>query len=469
MQNEEIELKKQPRDHDHSAAPEPKCPVGADLPETIPKSMFWGVTISAALVLMVTMGIRSSLGLFITPLNEATGLGIATFSFALAMGQFFFGITQPFAGALAKSVGSTKVLFSGVVLMTLGFVLAPFVLTNIGVTFTLGVMLSAGSGVTSLSVLIGSAVTILPVASRSMFTGVANAGGSLGQFVFAPIIEELLTSHGYKVALIASGGFVLCSAVFVLMSHCLTRRLAARGKPADPSTSESLVDHSDETCSEQTSQTTSLTHSPPNSSNLRTVLKLGLTDRSYVLTHLAFFTCGFHVAFLQTHIPGEVESRGFVDASSIASWCLAIIGLANVAGSLSAGWLIGPGGFRARKVLFCLYLSRAVLVLTLLLAPNSELLLYSISIGFGVTYLATVTPTVDLVSKRLGVRHIGAMFGLTLVSHQFGGFLGAYIGGVVRVRNSSLEVAWYVDMVLCVAAAFANLPIKEELHDKVQE
>jgi predicted MFS family arabinose efflux permease len=190
---------------------------------------------------------------------------------------------------------------------------------------------------------------------------------------------------------------------------------------------------------------------------LRAALKQALADPSYLLLHAGFFTCGFHIAFLVTHLPGEVQLCGL--SAQVASWSLAIIGLANIAGSLAAGW--GVQHFRSKYILFWMYASRSVLVGIYLLAPKTDVTFYLFAAGLGLTWLATVPPTAGVVGKLFGTRYLGTLFGLTLLTHQIGGFFGAWLGGLAITRLGSYDWMWYTDIALAAIAAICNLPIKE--------
>jgi predicted MFS family arabinose efflux permease len=180
-------------------------------------------------------------------------------------------------------------------------------------------------------------------------------------------------------------------------------------------------------------------------------------DRSYLLLHAGFFTCGFHIAFLVTHLPGEVDLCGL--PPTVASWSLALIGLANIAGSLLAGASVSR--FRSKHVLALMYGSRALLILAYLAAPKTALTFYLFAIGLGLTWLATVPPTAAIVGKLFGIRYLATLFGLTLLSHQVGGFFGAYLGGLALERSGDYQWMWYADMALAAFAALVNLPIRE--------
>jgi len=383
----------------------------------------WIVTLAAAAVLMVTMGARQSLGLFISPLNTSTGLGITTISLALAVAQFTWGAVQPIAGAFSDRYGARPVLLAGLVLLSLGTALTPFMSSGFGLIVSLGLLMAIGSGAGSFSVLIGAAAQHLPAEKRGKAAGIVNAGGSFGQFVFAPISQGLIQALGWM-------GAMWSLAVITLGALPLAGVVSRR--PATP------VQHK--------------TPSAP-----WAALGDAMGNRSYLLLHAGFFTCGFHIAFLVTHLPGEVNLCGL--PASVASWSLAIIGLSNIVGSLLAG--TATGRFRSKYILAAMYGSRALLIAWYLVSPKTEATFYIFAVGLGLTWLATVPPTAAIVGKLFGIRYLGTLFGLTLLSHQIGGFLGAWLGGIAISRNGDYQWMWYADMALAAIAALVNLPIRE--------
>jgi predicted MFS family arabinose efflux permease len=385
------------------------------------------ITLAAAAMLMVMMGARQSLGLFVSPLNISTGLGIVTISLAMAVNQFVWGAVQPVAGALADRFGAGRVLAAGVLIFVLSNVLTPFITTGFGLFMTLGLLSAIGSGAVSFAVLIGAVSARLPAARRGTAAGLINAGSSFGQFVFAPLLQKLISTFGWM-------GAMWSVAVITLVTLPLAQSLAGGRAAADRTHSQLSGDGS-----------------------LRAAVKKALSDGSYLLLHAGFFTCGFHIAFLVTHLPGEVDLCGL--PASVASWSLAIIGLANIAGSLAAGWCVNR--YRSKYILFWMYGSRALLVLLYLGAPKTAWAFYLFAAGLGFTWLATVPPTAGVVSKLFGIRYLGTLFGLTLLSHQTGGFLGAWLGGVAIAQYGDYLWMWYTDALLAAAAALFNLPIRE--------
>ena len=383
------------------------------------------VTLAAAGILMVTMGTRQSLGLFLSPINTSTGLGMASISFAMAVAQFTWGAIQPLAGAAADRWGPRPVLIAGIVLLALGNALTPLMGSSWGLIFSLGLLAAFGSGAGSFSVLIGAAAQRLPTDARGAASGVINAGGSLGQFVFAPLAQQLIQVQGWM-------GAMYSLAVITLLALPLVGQLT-RGQPAR----HDAVEGAD--------------------AGLRATLRGALGDRSYLLLHAGFFTCGFHIAFLVTHLPTEVDLCGL--PASVASWSLALIGLSNIVGSLWVGHLVGR--HRSKMILAIMYGSRALLVLAYLAMPREPWVFYLFAIGLGLTWLATVPPTAGLVGKLFGVRYLGTLFGLTLLSHQIGGFLGALLGGLAITRLGDYTWMWWADIALAALAAVLNLPIRE--------
>ena len=382
------------------------------------------VTLAAAGIMMVTMGSRQSLGLFIGPIEATTGMGIASISLALAIGQFTWGAIQPVAGAVADRYGARAVLIGGLLILALGSAITPFVTSGFGLMISLGLLSAIGSGIGSFSVLIGAAAQRLPLESRGAASGVINAGGSFGQFVFAPILQKLIQGMGWM-------GAMWAMAVMTLAALPLVGKLT---RPVD-----GQVHHVHE------------------EGGLKRAIGEAMADRSYLLLHAGFFTCGFHIAFLVTHLPGEVNLCGLPPA--VASWSLAIIGLANIFGSLYAGSCVAK--YRSKYVLAAMYASRAVLIALYLMAPRTELTFYLFAAGLGFTWLATVPPTAAIVGKLFGIRYLATLFGLTLLSHQIGGFLGAYLGGLTISRFGDFGWMWYADMALALMAAIVNLPIRE--------
>ena len=384
----------------------------------------WPVTLAAAAVLLVTMGARQSFGLFISPLNGSTGLGIATISLALAVAQLMWGVIQPIAGAVADRYGPARVLVAGLLALAVGMAMTPFMTSGLGLIVSLGILSAMGAGAGSFSVLIGAATQHLATENRGKSAGIINAGGSLGQFIFAPVAQALIQMLGWMGAMWSLAAIIVGALPLV--------RLVSPTRPAH------------------------LVGGGTGSAPWRAVQD-AIGDRSYLLLHAGFFTCGFHIAFLVTHLPGEVNLCGL--PPSVASWSLALIGLSNIVGSLIAGACTQR--YRSKYILAAMYGSRTLMIGWYLAAPKTTLTFYSFAVGLGLTWLATVPPTATIVGKLFGIRYLSTLFGLTLLSHQIGGFLGAYLGGLALARFGDYQWMWYADMALAAAAALINLPIRE--------
>ena len=388
----------------------------------------WSLAIAAALILLITMGGRQTIGLFIAPLDEATGLGIVSISLAVAIGQLVWGFAQPVFGGFADRFGTGKVIALGGIMLAAGLALTPFVHSEWALIATLGVISAFGAGAGSLSILIGAVSQRIAPEQRSNAAGFINAGGSLGQFVFAPLVQLAIVGLGWVNAMLMLAAAMLTT---LPLAWPLRRREPAAANAAHARSHPEI--------------------------GLRRQLAVAVRDRSYWWLNLGFFTCGFHVAFLVTHLPGEVRLCGL--SPSIAANSLAIIGVANIAGSLGAGWL--GGRYRMKHLLFWIYLVRAAAVLGYMMAPKTATTFYVFAVALGLSWLATLPPTAGIVGKLFGVRYLATLLGVSLAVHQLGGFYGAWLGGIAVTTFGDYNWMWYADALLATAAAICNLPIRE--------
>jgi MFS family permease len=381
------------------------------------------VLLAAAGTFALTMGTRQSMGLFLGSVNTATGLGLANISLAFAFGQLCWGLTQPFAGAMADKHGAGRVLVLGVGLVALGTFITPLMTTTPGLILAIGVLSAGGAGMAGPAVLMSTTTRLVPQQWRGLATGVVNAGGSFGQFVMAPVAGALLLNLGWVGAMQTLGLLVLLClpAAFILKGS---------GAPAAPG---------------QKPQSTG------------DAVRTALRDRSFLLLGAGFFVCGFHVAFLGTHLPGVVALCGL--PAQYSAWALAVLGLFNIVGSISMGWAVGR--WRMKSLLSLVYAARALGVLAFVLAPKSGVVVLVFAGFMGLTFLSTVPPTAGLVAKFFGPRHMATLFGVVMLTHQIGGFLGAWLGGKVFQATGSYDIVWGLDIALAVAAALVHLPIRE--------
>ncbi|MEN3362750.1 MAG: hypothetical protein V7606_24 [Burkholderiales bacterium] len=388
----------------------------------------WTLILAAAAIMMITMGARMTTGLFLSPINTSTGLGIVSISFAMAVGQFVWGAAQPVFGAIADKYGSVRVLIAGALMLAAGTALTPFVDTQWGLIFALGILSAAGAGAGSFSILIGATSQRIPAERRAFASGFINAGGSFGQFVFAPLVQAVISLAGWVTAMLAMAAATLLTIPLVWPFR---KRAPAPAVTASPAA--------------------------PKGMGLGEQVRVAMRDPSYLFLHAGFFTCGFHIAFLVTHLPGEVALCNL--PAGVSATALGLIGLFNIIGSLGAGAL--GARYRMKYLLAWLYASRAAIIMLYLLAPKTAWTFYIFAAVLGLTWLATVPPTAGLVGKLFGVRYLATLFGLTLLSHQIGGFFGAWLGGLALERYGNFNWMWYADIVLALAAALVNLPIRE--------
>ena len=398
------------------------------------KNSVWGLIIISAIIFAITMGVRQSLGLFIAPINSSLGLDIVSISFALAVGQFMWGLAQPIFGAIADKKGSLGVLIIGALMMFIGLVLTPFVKTDWGLVLTLGILSAAGAGAGSFSILIGATAKQMPVEKRAFAGGFINAGGSFGQFVFAPLAQSIINGFGWMYAMFTM-------AIATLFTIPLAYLLGSKKEKKVIEETKSATDEI----------------------KLKQQIFEAFKNKNYLYLHVGFFTCGFHIAFLITHLPGEVAMCGH--SASVSATALALIGFFNIFGSLYAGYL--GSKYKMKYILAILYASRALMIFIYLISPKTELNFYIFSAFLGLTWLATVPPTAGLVGKFFGTKYLATLFGLTLLTHQIGGFLGAWMGGLFIKYTGDYSSMWYLDILLALLAAIVNLLIEEDDLKKV--
>ncbi len=384
----------------------------------------WVVLLAAAGSAALTMGTRSTMSLFLGSINTSTQLGLGSISLAFAVGQLFWGLTQPFAGAMADRVGAGRVLLIGLTLVALGVFITPWMASTAGLIFAIGLLSAGGAGMAGPAVLMAAAMRMIPAERRGMATGIVNAAGSVGQFVMLPIAGALTLGLGWVSAVQVLGLLVLLAlpAIWVL-----------GGRP--PSAAAAAV-------------------APLGA---WAAIRIALRNPSYLMLAAGFFVCGFHVAFLGTHLPGVVAACGL--PLQYGAWSLALLGLFNIVGSLAIGWAVGR--WRMKSLLSLVYATRALAVLLFLLSPKTGAVMLVFASVMGLTFFSTIPPTVGLVAKFFGTGNMATLFGVVMLVHQVGGFLGAWLGGKVFEASGNFDLIWYIDIGLAVAAALIHLPIRE--------
>jgi predicted MFS family arabinose efflux permease len=385
------------------------------------------IALAAGAVFALGLGVRQSQALFIGPINSATGIGYASISLAFAVGQLMWGIAMPVAGGIADRYGSRPVMIAGAILVAAATALTPLATSTTALIILIGVLAATGAGAMGPGLLMSAIARTIPEAKRNVATGIVNAGGSFGQFTVIPLAGLLIGLAGWQPALVFLGAVCLAAIPAIIW---ITQGAAASAViPAKAGTQ-----------------------------SLREAISTAFRDPSFLLLTAGFFTCGFHVAFIATHLPGVVALCGL--PTSVSAWSLALIGLFNIFGSLWVGKFVSSR--RMKTTLAGIYFARALIILIFFFAPKTTLtfLLFGAAIGF--SYLSTVPPTIGLVIKFYGPRYVATLFGMVMLSHQIGGFLGAYLGGKAFEASGNYDWMWWADIVLAVGAALAHLPIDEK-------
>ena len=382
------------------------------------------IVVAGCLIALITFGLRTSLGLFTAPLSLVRGWDRETFALAIAVQNLLWGLGQPFAGAVADRYGAGRVLAVGGLVYTAGAVLMAQSTSAATLTLTGGVLIGLGLSGASFAIVLAAFARLVPPERRSWALGIGTAAGSLGQFLFAPLGQAFIGEYGPVTALVLLSSFV---ALVPLLALVLTGRGDEEELDAEPAVSA------------------------------RQAIRGALAHPSYVLLTCGFFVCGFHIAFISTHLPPYLTDLGF--SGSLAAWSLALIGLFNVIGAYSAGVL---GGMQSKRLLLSgIYFSRGVLFALFVLVPKTPFVVLVFAACMGLLWLSTVPPTSGLVAVMFGTRHVGMLFGFVFLSHQVGAFIGAWLGGVVYEATGGYDLMWWLSIALGLAAAVVHLPINE--------
>ena len=384
------------------------------------------VVICGCLIAMIAFGPRSSLGFFLTPLSQENHWGRDVFSVALAIQNLLWGIGQPFAGGIADKFGANRVMMVGAALYALGLALMAHATTPGMLDLSAGVLIGLGLSGCSFNLVIGAFGKLLPAEWRSLAFGAGTAAGSFGQFLYSPIGVALMDKFGWQTALTIFAGVTML--ILPLAIALATPRGAAA--PATAKAPQSV----------------------------RQAVAEAFGHRSYVLLVLGFFTCGFQLAFVTVHLPSYLIDRGL--SAEIGGWTLATIGVFNIIGSLTSGYL--GNRMPKRYILSIIYFARALSIVAFILLPASPVTTLIFGAVTGLLWLSTVPPTSALVAVMFGTRWLTMLFGLAFFSHQVGGFLGVLLGGFVFDAYGSYNPVWWLSVMFGVLSALINLPIVEQ-------
>lgn len=381
---------------------------------------------SACAISLITFGLRSIFGLFTDPVVQGQGWSREVFALAIAIQNLFWGIGQPFAGALVDRFGPVRPLAVGGVLYALGIAVMAVAPSPLELQLSAGVLVGLGMSGASYITVLSALGRLVPEESRSWALGLCTAAGSLGQFVFAPVGQAFIAAYGWQQAALLLAGFVALVPLLALGMH---GRAATEAAP-----------------------------SPEPELQLGEALRHAAGHRSYWLLLLGFFVCGFQLAFITVHLPPYLNDLGV--SASLAGWAIGVIGFANVIGAYAVGAL--EKRHSKRRILSAIYFGRALIIVFFITAPVSPWSLLLFAAVMGVLWLSTVPPTSGLVAVMFGTRYLATLFGLVFFCHQLGSFLGVWLGAVLFTLTGSYSAAWWLSIALGVAAGLLHWPIVEQ-------
>ena len=389
------------------------------------------VVVAGCVIATLAFGPRSAQGLFLTPLSVANGWGRDVYGLAIAAQSLLYGAAQPFAGALADRFGPQRVIIAGSLSYALGIFLMAHAHSPAMLYLSAGVLVGFGLSGCSFNLVITSVAKVVPASWRSMVLGAGTAAGSFGQFLFSPLGVSLIDTYGWQTALEVFAALLLLMIPLALLVVC----------PREPAPA------ADGAC-----------FAAPGGQTYREALAEALRHRSYVLLVLGFFTCGFQLGFVTVHLPSYLIDRGLTAWDG--GWTLALIGLFNIVGAMTSGWL----GSRVPKryILSCIYFCRALAVTALVTLPVTPAVAMAYGAVTGLLWLSSVPPTSGLVAVMFGTRWFAMLFGIAFFSHQVGGFLGVYLGSVIYEQTGSYDPVWWLGVMFGLISAIINLPIVEK-------
>jgi MFS family permease len=381
------------------------------------------VLVCGGLIMTLAMGVRHGFGLFLQPMTLDHGWGRETFAFALAMQNLLWGLSQPLTGLLADRYGAGKVLFSGTALYVLGLIGMALSTSGTGFVLSAGFLIGIGLSGTTFSIVYGVLGRITPPEKRSMALGIAGAMGSFGQFALLPVSQSLISNFGWLAALL------ILAAVAALMAP-LSAALA------EPHRDLAAGRHSQSAWE---------------------AMREAFSHQGFNLLTLGYFVCGFQVVFIGVHLPAYLTDRGM--AAEVGVTCLALIGLFNIFGTFSAGWL--GQRFSKKHLLAGIYIARSIVIVIFLALPLSPMSAYLFAMAIGFLWLATVPLTNGIVAQVFGVAYLSMLGGFVFLSHQIGSFLGAWLGGLLFDRTGSYDIVWAIIVILGILAMAINMVVDQ--------
>ncbi|MBN9310767.1 MFS transporter [Devosia sp.] len=378
--------------------------------------------VCGCLIAAATNGIRTSFGLLTLPVTGDLGLTREAWGMAMAIQNLAWGVAQPFAGALADRYGTARVIVGGLVIYAIGLALMVVSPTGTLLNLSAGIVTGVGIATSSFSIVMVAFGRSVPQEKRTLIFGIATAASSFGQFLFAPIGQALISGFGWQSTLLYAGALLV---LIIPLAYALRGRSERAGGHVEMP--------------------------------FREALRRAWGFSSYRLLVVGFFVCGFHLAFINVHMPAFLVQCGLPPEAG--SWSIAVIGLFNIVGSLLSGWL--GGRVPKQMLLATIYFTRAVAIALFVFLPVTEVTAYVFAGVMGLLWLSTVPPTAGLVTQFFGARYMGMLYGVAFLSHQVGSFIGVWLGGFVFDHTGSYSLVWYLGILLGLASAAVHLPIRE--------
>ncbi len=380
--------------------------------------------VAGCLISLIGFGVRGSFGLYLEPMTVSNGWSRQTFAFAMAIQNLLWGVGVPVAGAIVDRYGPALVLASGAVAYALG--IAGMAASESGLALHLsgGLLVGLGVAFTSFSLVLAAIARVVGPERRSLALGFGTAAGSLGQVIFSPLTQALISRYGWYDSL-------LLISLITLAMIPLAFTLRGAGKAVGE---------------------------PESGQTLREALDEAMSHRGYVLLTIGFFVCGFHVSFIVVHFPAYVTDLGL--APHVGAYSLSIVGLLNIFGAFMSG-AVGQR-FSKKMSLSVIYLGRALVIVALLMAPSSALTIYLFAAAMGLLWLSTVPLTTGIVAQIFGLKYMATLFGIVFLGHQIGSFIGIWMGGVLYDRTGSYDLMWWAAVFLGVSTAILHLAIDEK-------
>ena len=388
--------------------------------------------IAASIVVIISLGIRQTFGLFYFDFNTDLDISISHFGFVMGLQLLLWGVFSPLFGVITDKYGGAVAIFIGFVFYLVG-VLLFYSGYNTGgyFTLTIGVMIGIGLGSTAIGIPVSVVAKHFPSSNRTIATGIVTCAGSFGYFVSPLLVRYSLVETGWENTLLY---FSLLLGLGLVVALFVSTPKIPVGVNQD------------------------------NNQTAREALKEAFANKSFIYLTLGFFVCGWHIALVATHIPTYMADKGLPDWTP--AMVLALIGVFNMAGTITSGYLATR--YSKKKILSAIYLLRGVSIIYFIFLPPSIFNSVVFGVTFGFLWLSTVPPTNGIVAHIFGTKYVGLLYGIVFVSHQIGSFLGAYLGGVFYELNGNFDYAWYGSIALSIFAGLIHLPIKEKAIERTQ-